>query len=84
MKTKKANIMFVHFSILPFKMGHHYGHCSTSLEIVAGDQPNVSVSSVNLGLPPSIVLMTEDSENVTLCKAELFWNCSLVYIQCTG
>jgi len=51
------------------------------LEIVAGNQPNTAIAAMNLGFPPSIVLVPEDGENVTLGKSKLFWNRGLVHIQ---
>lgn len=51
------------------------------LQVIAWDQPCMAVAPVNLSLPPSIVLVTEDGEDISLAEAEFFRNCGLIHIQ---
>jgi hypothetical protein len=51
------------------------------LKIIARDQPDPPVPAVDLGLPPTVILVSEDGEDVALCEAELFRNRCLVQVE---
>lgn len=57
------------------------GALSAGLQVVAGDQPDAPVPAVHLGLPPPIVLVSEDGEDITFVKAQLFWDGRLVHVE---
>lgn len=40
----------------------------------------MAIAPMNLSLPPAVVLMTKDGEDVALAEAKLFWNRSLVHV----
>lgn len=53
------------------------------LQVVARDQPALAVASVHLGLPPPVVLVAEDREDVALVESELFGDGCLVHVHST-
>ena len=54
---------------------------SAGLEIVTGDQPNPAISAVDLGLPPAVVLVPEDGEDVALREAELLRDGCRIHVE---
>jgi hypothetical protein len=54
---------------------------SAWLKVVAWDQPGATVATVDLGLPPAVVLVAEDGEVVALGEAELFGDDCLIHVQ---
>lgn len=58
------------------------GRLLAGLEIVAGDQPHPAVPAVDLGLPPPVILVPEDGEDVALVEAQLLGDGRLVHVEC--
>lgn len=54
---------------------------SAGLEIVAWDQPDAAVAVVDLGLPPSVVLMTEHGQVVSFGEPQFLGYRCLVHVQ---
>lgn len=53
------------------------------LQVVARDQPALAAAPVHLGLPPPVVLVAEDREDVALVEPELLGDGCLVHVHRT-
>lgn len=53
------------------------------LQVVTWDQPGKAISAVDLGLPPSIVLVAENRHYITLVEAKLLRDGRLIHIHST-
>jgi len=56
----------------------------TVLEVVARHQPNRAILAAYLSLPPAVVLVTRDGEDVAFGESKFLGDGSLVHVTCTG
>jgi hypothetical protein len=57
---------------------------SGSNQIVARNKPSSAVLAGHLGLPPSIILQSQDRQDISLRERQFFRNSCLVHVHCSG
>lgn len=55
-----------------------------NLQVVARHQAWMGDSVGKFSFPPSIILKTDDSKDITLVEAELLWDSCCVTVHCTS
>lgn len=56
----------------------------TRLQVVAGYQPDLTAASMHRRLPPPVILVPKNGQDVALGEPELLRDGGLVNVQCSG